>query len=197
MRKSFTSVLVPFLLVLSLPLENRLWAEDDLLRFTAQQLNTAMVKSGLSTQRISSIQSVVNDRGQTDLAILSSSRSGWRVTVLQRVPGGFHLQWQSGKLPDDITVSTSDSLKIETLDDGERVVQFSGCAAHECAGKEGAFGVLLYSPRANQVFLAHYRFDGKRAAASVGPLGFSENANERGHEKYKAALQKTMERILR
>ena len=42
------------------------------------------------------------------------------------------------------------------MDDGEQVVEFSGCARQICGGLDGVFGVLLYSPRSRQAFLAHY-----------------------------------------
>lgn len=196
MRRFVFSFLVSTVLLV-LPLRGRLWAEDDLFSFTTQQLNTAISKSGLSTQRIYSVQSLTNDNGQAEIAILSASHLGWRVTIFRRVPGGFDVEWQSGKLPDDIAVSASNNFKIDSMDDGEQVVQFSGCAAHECGGIDGVFGVLIYSPRSNHVFFAHYQFDEKQPIGSFGSLAFSENAKARGNEKYKAALQNAMNKILR
>lgn len=169
---------------------------EDIHSFTSQQLNTAIAKSGLSTKRIYSIETLIGENGGPDVAILSSSRVGWEVTVLRRIPGGFNALWRSGRLPDDMAVSDVNTFGIETLDDGEQVVQFSGCAAHLCGGRDGVFGVLLYSPRSNQLFFAHYQFDQNKPLGSFGVLSFSENAKEPANEKYKAGLQRTVSKIV-
>lgn len=191
---SVSSLITRFLVVFAL--SGRVWAEDDIFSFTMQQLNTALGKSGLSKQSIYSIQTLITDNGAADVAILSASRLGWRVTVLGRVPGGFDVEWQSGKLPDDIAVSASNNFLVESLDDGERVVQFSGCAAHECGGKDGVFGVVLYSPRSHQSYFAHYRYDDNLPIGAFGSLRFSQAAEAPGNERYKAALHQAMIRIL-
>ena len=157
----------------------------------------AITQGGLATQTIYSILTFDSDeRYGADLAILSGTHTGWCVTVLHRVKGGLRVEWQSDKLPYDTDVSSSNNFVIEHMDDGEQVVEFSGCAAHECGGLDGVLGVLLYSPRSRQVFFAHYRFDEGKPLGSFGSLDFSANAGAAGNEKYKKALQKAMNKIL-
>lgn len=172
------------------------FSEDDLSGFTLQQLDEAASKGGLATQKIHSILTFDSDeRWGANIAILSASRSGWHVTVLHRIKGGLQPEWRSGELPDDMAVSSSKSLKIEYMDDGEQVVEFSGCAAHDCGGLDGIFGLLLYSPHSKQVFFAHYRYDDGKPG-NFGSLKFSENATASGNEKYKEALQKAMNKTI-
>jgi hypothetical protein len=107
------------------------------------------------------------------------------------------VQWQSAKLPDDIDVSSSNNFEIGSTGDGEQVVEFSGCAVHDCGGLDGVLGVLLYSPRSNQVFFAHYRYDKDKPLGSFGSLSFSENASASGNERYKTALQEAIRKLIR
>lgn len=188
-----------FGLAILAPFRTAVWAEDDLSGFTLQQLNTAIVKGGApASQKIYSILSFdSDDRSGANIAILGGSHSGWRVVVLHRIKGGLDAEWRSGKLSDDFAVSSSHNLKIEYMDDGEQVVEFSGCAAHDCGGLDGGiFGVLLYSPRSKQVFFAHYRYGEGKPRDSFGSVWFSENSDRTGNEKYKAKLRKALSRIL-
>jgi hypothetical protein len=172
-------------------------AEDELSGFTLRQLDAAITKSGLATQKIYSIQTFDSEeRRGANVAILSGSHSDWHVTILHRVEGGLEVEWRSGKLPDDMEVSSSSNLEIEYMDDGEQIVKFSGCAAHDFGGLDGIFGVLLYSPHSRQVFFAHYRYDEGKQLGSFGSLYFSNNASAPGNEKYKTALQKAMSQTL-
>jgi hypothetical protein len=172
-------------------------AEDDLSGFTLQQFDAAITKGGLATQKIYSILIFDSDeRRGANIAILSGSHTGWHVTVLHRIKGGLKVEWHSGKLPDDIAVSSSNNFEIAYMDDGEQVVEFSGCAAHDCGSLSGAFGVLLYSPRSKQVFFAHHRSEEGKPSGSFGSLDFSEKAGAAGNEKYKTALQKAMNKAL-
>jgi len=121
------------------PFRTAVWAQDDLSGFTLQQLNAAIAKSGTPpSQEIYSILSFdSDDRSGANIAILAGSHSGWRVAVLHRIKGGLNAEWRSGKLPDDFAVSSSHNLKIDYMDDGEQIVEFSGCAAHDCGGLDG------------------------------------------------------------
>jgi hypothetical protein len=171
-------------------------AEDDLSGFTLNQLDTAIRNSGAATQKIFSILTFDSeDRYGSSIAMLSGSRSGWQITVLHRVKGGLKVEWRSAKLSDDFSNSSSNNFQIVDVAD-EQVVEFSGCAQHQCGGVDGVFGVLLYSPRAKQVFLAHYRFDEHKPIGSVGSLEFSMNAHEPGNERYIVALQNAMNKNL-
>lgn len=171
-------------------------AEDDLSGFTLNQLDTAIRNSGVATQKIFSILTFDSeDRYGSSIAVLSGSRSGWRVTVLHRVTGGLKMEWRSAMLSDDFSNSSSNNFKIVDVED-EQVVEFSGCAQHQCGGLDGVLGVLLYSPRSKQVFFAHYRFDDHKPIGSFGFLEFSKNAHEPGNERYMAALQDVMNKTL-
>jgi hypothetical protein len=194
MQKLFFSVALCATLAFA-PLRVAYSAEDDLSTFTLKQLDTAISNSDAAAQELDSILSFHN-MGEANIAILSSSRAGWSITVFHRVPGGIKVGWRSGALTNDFSVVSLDGLEIENVD-GETVLEFSGCAAHECAGADGIFGVLLYSPRSKQAFFAHYRFDEHKPIGSFGSLQFSENANEPGHERYKVALREAMNKALR
>lgn len=170
--------------------------EDDLSGFTSNQLDTAIRNSGVATQKIFSILTFDSeDRYGSSIAILSRSRSGWRVTVLHRITGGLKLEWRSAKLSDDFSNSSSNNFKIEVVED-EQVVEFSGCAQHQCGGIDGVLGVLLYSPLSKQVFFAHYRYNDHKSISSFGFLEFSKNAHEPGNERYMTALQNAMNKNL-
>jgi len=171
-------------------------AEDDLSGFTLSQLDTAIKSSGAATQKIFSILTFDSeDRNGSSIAILSGSRLGWQVTVLHRATGGLKVEWHSAKLSDDFSNSSSNNLKIEVVED-EQVVEFSGCAQHQCGGVDGVLGVLLYSPRCKQAFFAHYRFDEHKPIGSFGSLEFSKNAHEPGNERYLEALRNAMNKTL-
>jgi hypothetical protein len=196
MHRILSSALLGLAIVI-LPLRAAFSAEDDLSGFTLQQLDTAITKSGLASQKIYSILTFDSDNHRgADIAILSGSGSGWRVAVLHRVNGGLEVQWRSAKLPYDMAVSSSNNLEIEDIDDGEQVVEFSGCAAHLCGGSDGVFGILLYAPRSKQVFFAHYHYDESKPLGTFGSLNFSKNMSMAGNEKYKSALQKAVNKIL-
>jgi hypothetical protein len=171
-------------------------AEDDLSGFTLKQLDAAITKSGGTSERLYSILTFDSEeRSGANVAVLSSSRSGWHVAVLHRITGGLDVQWHSGRLPDDFSMSSSRNLIIDKVGD-EQVVEFSGCALHDCGSVNGVFGLLLYSPRSNQVFFAHYRFDDRKPISAFGSLEFSENSLEPGNERYKDAVQKAVHRVL-
>lgn len=173
-------------------------AEDDLSGFTVQQLEAALTKGGIANQKIYSILTFDSDeRRGANIAILSGSHTGWHITVLHRIKDGLNVDWRSGKLPGDIVVSSSNNFEIDSMDDGEQVVEFSGCAAHDCGGRVGGiFGALLYSPRSKQVFFAYYRYDEAKPQANFGSLEFSANASVAGNEKYKTMLQREMSQVL-
>jgi hypothetical protein len=196
MQRRLFSSLLGLAIVIALP-RVAYAAEDDLSGFTLQQLDAAITKGGLATQKMYSILTFDSDeRRGANIAILSSSHTGWHVTVLHRIQGGLKMEWRSGKLPNDIEVSSSNNFEIEYMDDGEQVVEFSGRAAHDCGDLNGVFGVLLYSPRSKQVFFTHYRFDEGKPLGSFGSLEFSENASAAGNDKYKMKLQKAMNKTL-
>jgi hypothetical protein len=186
-----------FGLAILAPFRTAVWAQDDLSGFTLRQLDAAIAKSGLATDKIYSILTFDSEeRYGANVAILSASHSGCHLTVLHRVNGGLVAEWRSGKLPDTMSGCNSNLLKIEHMDDGEQVVEFSGCAPHQCGGVNGVFGALLYSPQSKQVFFAHYRFNENKPLDSFGSLDFSENASVYGNERYRAALQKAMNKTL-
>lgn len=160
--------------------------------FTLKQWNTAMVQSGIATGRIYSILTFrdLGDRG-AHIAVLSGSRSGWHVTVLNIMAGALKIEWKSKGLKSDLSVSSPDELEIDDLGD-EQVVEFSGCAPHMCGGVDGDSGMLMYAPRVKQAFFVHYKYDDRKPSGSFGILDFSENAVAAGNERYKAALERAM-----
>lgn len=171
-------------------------ASDGETGFTLKQLNNVLAKAGIATQRVESILTF-SDLGEagSHIAILSSSRSGWRVTVLRNLAGGLKVEWTSGGLQDDFSVSSPDALEIDDLGE-EQVVEFSGCAPHDCGGLDGVSGMVLYAPRVKQAFFVHYRSDSKKGFGSFGSLDFSDNAEVPANARYKAALEKAMRKEL-
>jgi hypothetical protein len=166
--------------------------------FTLKQWSAAMVKSGIDRERVYSILTFRNlgDPGE-HIAILSGFRSGWHVTVFNNIAGGLKIEWKSGGMRSDFSVSSPDELEIDDLGD-EQVVEFSGCAPHMCGGIDGGeFGMVLYAPRVGQAFFAHYSYDDKKPRGSFGSLDFSDNALSAGNERYKAALDRAMKQKLR
>ncbi len=145
-----------------------------------------------SSQKIYSILSFdSDDRRGANVAILSGSHSGWRVVVLHRIMGGLDPEWRSGKLSDDFDVSDSRNLKIESMDDGEQVVEFSGCAAHDCGGLDGGiFGVLLYSPRSKQVFFAHFDTEKTSLATASALCGSQRTPTEQAMRSTKQHFER-------
>ena len=119
-------------------------AQDDVYGFTNQQLQSAFRRNGLAIQRLYSVQTF--GAGDTEnpayLAVLSSSRSGWHVSVFHRIEGGFKLEWVSPKLPMEFSVSSPGQFSIFDVGE-ESTVTFSGCAQHRCGGDYHGF--LLYS----------------------------------------------------
>ena len=165
--------------------------------FTLQQLNAALVSSGVTSQRIGSILTFrdLGDSG-AHVAVLSSGRSGWHVTILHNVSGGLNVEWKSGGLRDDFSMSSPDALEIDDLGD-EQVIEFSGCAPHMCGGVDGGeYGMVLYAPRVKQAFFAHYSYDDHKPKGSFGSLDFSSNSETVGNERYKAALAHAMRKKL-
>lgn len=142
-------------------------ASDSESGFTVKQFNTALVKAGIAC-------------------------SGWRVTVLLNLAGNLRVEWKSGGLPYDFSVSSPGELEIDDLGE-EQVVEFSGCAPHDCGGVDGVSGMLLYASRVKQGFFAHYRSDSSKGFGSFGSLDFSDNAEEPAHSRYKVALEKAMQ----
>ena len=182
--------------VILAPLRAASSAEDDLSGFTLKQLDEAIRDGNAATHKIYSILTFDSEeRSGANIAMLSSSNSGWHVTVIHRVIGGLKVEWRTGRLPEDFAVSSSHNLHIEDVED-EQVVEFSGCAPHECGGLYGVLGVLLYSPRSKQAFYAHYRSDEGKPIGSFGSMEFSENASDPSNERYKAALRKAIGKIL-
>lgn len=195
MRKLLFAILLGLALV-SVGGAAGLRAEDDLPGFTLKQLDRAIGESGVAGQRIYSILTFGGEEGSgVNVAILSGARTGWSVVVLHRAPAGLTVAWRSGKLSEDFAVSAPGNLAIGQVGD-EEVVEFSGCAAHECNGLGGEAGMLLYSPRARQAFFAHYRSGERKPAGSFGDLTFSENADKPANSEYKAALRKDMNTVL-
>lgn len=146
--------------------------------FTLKQWNSALVASGIESQRIYSILTFRDPESATHIAILSGSRTGWHVTVLQNVTSDLKVEWKSGRLADDFSVSSADALEIDDLGD-EQAVEFSGCARHMCGGIDGeVFGMVLYAPRVKQAFI-HRALQLRRAqtARHLRFVGLLEECN--------------------
>ncbi|MBZ5707276.1 MAG: hypothetical protein LAN63_18160 [Acidobacteriia bacterium] len=166
--------------------------DDDVYGFTTKQLQSALVSSGLAPQRLYSVQTFGS--GDTErpayMAVLSSSRSGWHVTVFHRVQEGFKVEWSSHQLPVEFSVSSPDNFSVEDIGD-ESTVRFSGCAPHRCAGDYEGF--LLYSTLRKQAFFALLTQQENQPRR----VTFSPNALQPMNQNYKDALQRTVDEVVR
>lgn len=173
---------------------------EDTYGFSVKELRSALDRAGLGTQRLCKIQTF-GSGGTAVLpvpayvAVLSTSRSGWQVSVFRRVAGGFLLEWSSRKLPSEFSVSSPDELSIQDVGD-EPVVVFSGCAPHDCGGTRGVAGFLLYSTLRKQAFyvryIGHSMYD-----TSGSVVTFSKNVLEQENQPYKEALRKQIDSLIR
>lgn len=119
---------------------------------------------------IQAIQFLQNSDFRIDrAAILTDGEdSGWQIFVFHlESPDSFALEWKSGKLDDSFAVSSADQFQTYTLSD-ERLLKFSGCAAHNCPD---VFSVMIYVPSRNTAFSATFVL-GKvtYSPASDGPM---------------------------
>jgi hypothetical protein len=166
--------------------------DDDVYGFTTKQFQSALVNSGLAPQRFYSIQTFGSgDTGPPAyITVLSSSRSGWHVTVFHRVQGGFKVEWSSHRLPVEFSVSSPHNFSVEDIGD-ESTVRFSGCARHRCAGDYEGF--LLYSTLRKQAFFALLTQQDNQPRR----VTFSPNALQPMNQGYKDALQRAVDEVVR
>ncbi len=166
--------------------------QDDGYGFTNSQLESALKKSGLATQRLYSIMTFGDaDHGDPSyLTALSSSRSGWHVSVFHRSQKGFELEWSSGNLPIEFAVSSPEEFSLFDVGE-ESTVMFSGCAPHRCGGDYHGF--LLYSPVRKEAFFAQFGQQDDQPKH----VTFSKNALDPKNREYKDALQKAADNIIR
>jgi hypothetical protein len=168
------------------------FSQDDVSGFTNAQLESAFRLSGLASQRLYSIQTFGSgDNGNPGyVAVLSSSRSGWHVWVFHRIQGGFKLEWSSGELPIEFSVSSPRNISLVDVG-GESTVMFSGCAPHRCGGDYHGF--LLYSTERNAAFFALLSQHEKEPRQ----ITFSKNTLEAKNNAYRRALQSAVDEIIR
>jgi hypothetical protein len=166
--------------------------DDDVYGFTTKQFQPALANSGLARQRLYSVQTFGS--GDTEspayVAVLSSSLSGWHVTVLNRVQGGFKVGWSSHQLPVEFSVSSPDNFSVEDIGE-ESTITFSGCAPHRCGGDYEGF--LLYSALRKQAFFALLTQQENQPRR----VTFSPNALQPMNQSYKDALQRAVDEVIR
>jgi hypothetical protein len=167
-------------------------AQDDIYGFTSRQLESALRLSGLASQRLHSIQTFGSgDTGNPAyVTVLSSSRSGWHVAVFHRVQGGFKVEWSSGELLLEFTVSSPGNFSLFDVGE-ESAVMFSSCAPHRCAGDYEGF--LVYSTARKEAFFARLA----QPEDKPSRVTFSKNALEPKNSPYKQALQNAADEVIR
>jgi hypothetical protein len=118
-------------------------------------------------------------RGQqgTSAALATfQKQAGWQILIFKsRSDQKFQLAWESGKLDDSFSVSSSDALKIFHLGN-ENAVEFNGCAPHVCPD---VFSILLYVPSKGAAFTAKYVW---------GKVTYSPTLSTAADAQYKSAL---------
>jgi hypothetical protein len=167
------------------------FAQDDVYGFTNGQLQSALRQSGVASQRLYSIQTFgAEDNGDPAyLTVLSSSRSGWHVSILHRIRGGFNVEWSSGRLPAEFEMSSPGNFSIYDIGE-ESTVMFSGCAQHRCGGDYHGF--LLYSTVRKEAFFALL----SQQEDQPRKVTFSNNALEPKNKSYMDALQKAANEVI-
>ena len=165
--------------------------DDDVYGFTATQVNAVLTKNGLTSQRLHSLQTFGSDgpANPAYLAVLSSSHSGWHISVFHRMKGGFKLEWASHNLPVEFSVSAPGNFSVSDIGD-ESTVIFSGCAPHRCGGDYHGF--VLYSPVRKEAFFALL----SQEEDQPRKVTFSNNALEPRNSIYKEALQKQVDEVI-
>ena len=168
------------------------FAQDDVSGFTNAQLESAFRLSGLASQRLYSIQTFGSGDSANPayVTVLSSSRSGWHVSVFHRIQGGFKLEWNSGDLPVEFSVASPSNLSLFDVGD-ESTVMFSGCAPHRCGGDYEGF--LLYSTEAKEAFFALLTAQENQSRQVM----FSKNASDPKNKVYRQALQGAVDEVIR
>jgi hypothetical protein len=187
MRKLLLTSLVVICLLAVAPAQ-----PDTPYAFTTGQLQSALRQAGLTTQQLHSVQTFGsgNEADPAYLTVLSSSRSGWHVSVFHHAQGRFKLEWASGKLPIEFSVSSANNFSLSDIGE-ETTVTFSGCAPHRCGGDYHGF--LLYSTVRKEVFFALLA----QPEDQHRQVTFSQNALEPRNNAYKQALQSAADEIIR
>ena len=160
--------------------------------FTSGELHSALTQSGLAAQTLCSIQTFGsgNESDPAYLAVLSSSRSGWHVSVFHRAQSQFKLEWASHNLPIEFSVSSPNNFSLFDIGE-ESTVMFSGCAPHRCAGDYEGF--VLYSTARKEAFFALL----VQQEDQPRQVTFSKNALEPRNKVYRKALQNAADEIIR
>lgn len=168
------------------------YAQDDLNGFTMNQLQRTLGSSSLIHQKLWAIQTFGSGDIERPayLTVLSSSRSGWHISVFHRVKGGFRPEWLSRSLSAEFDRSSPDNFSVEKIDD-DFTVRFSGCAAHRCGGD--VHGFLLYSTVKKQAFFALL----ERQEDMSNKVTFSANVLDPNNRKYKEVLQASIDDLVR
>lgn len=141
--------------------------------------NLVNALAAASSGEIQAIQFLRSDGFTIDrAAILMQPRNGgWTILVFQlKKRGKFKLEWKSEVLKDSFAVSSSSAFQTRTVGTAEQVLQFSGCAAHNCPD---VFSVLLYSPSKKAAFTATY---------VRGRVSYSRNLESPDNRDYKDVL---------
>jgi hypothetical protein len=164
-------------------------AQDDAIGFTNEQLQSALRKTGLTTQRLYGLQSFFsgNREDYAYLAVLSGSTSDRKISVFHYAKSGFELEWDSGPLATEFSSSPPYLLSVFEVGE-ESTVTLSGCAVHHC-GNDYQGGLILYSPVRKEGFTALFAWKKDQPLH----ITFSKNALEPRNQSYKDALQKTVE----
>jgi hypothetical protein len=132
---------------------------------------------------IQAIQFLRRDRFWIDrAAILTQGKDGgWQIFVLHLEDSGkFSLEWRSGRLTDSFAVSSVNQFRTRDIGTSQQVLEFSGCAAHNCPD---VFSILLYIPSRRAAFTATY---------ILGKITYSMNSESPKNHEYKDALDELL-----
>lgn len=128
---------------------------------------------------IQAIQFLRSDGFSIDRAAILTQplAGGWKILVFHLEKSGkFEPEWKSETLGGSFAVSSSNAFQTRTVGTAEQVLQFSGCAAHNCPD---VFSVMLYSPSKKAAFTA---------TCVRGKLSYSPNVELPDNRDYKDAL---------
>jgi len=149
---------------------------------TPAQLEAALENAGV--QRVNKAQTLSgSNAGYLLVYGLNSSAKPaifiFRDDSLSSGRKGLRLDWQSGALPQELSVIAAGMPRVETMANHDVAILLSGCMPHSCGSKLGA---IVYSIDRHELFKADYD------SSVIPALKYSPNALVEKNSDYKKLL---------
>lgn len=157
--------------------------------FTPDQLNAALHGAGI--QKVLRVQTFETPKAEYLLVFAGIAGGEVEIFVFRDDSLRYGLghsdlkvDWQSGVLPKELAVTSGGMPEIEPIVNGDTVILFSGCMAHNCGGKAGA---MVYSVGRHELFTAVYD------SSKMPYLKYSANVSTEKNVLYKEALDSMLQ----